>query len=48
MVEELVLVDAAKSSYGVVLNNELSLDEAATKTLREKLKGSGKAQPGAH
>jgi len=48
VVEELVSVDVARDSYGVVLKKDMSLDEGATKTLRDKMRGSRKAQPAAH
>ena len=48
VVEELVSVDVARDSYGVVLKKDKSLDEGATKTLRDKMRGSRKAQPAAH
>jgi N-methylhydantoinase B len=48
VVEDLVSVEVARDSYGVVLKKDKSLDEGATKTLRDKMRGSRKAQPAAH
>ena len=48
VVEDLVSVDAARASYGVVLKKDLSLDEGATKTLRDKMRASRSAQVSAH
>ena len=47
VVEELVSADAARDSYGVVLKKDMSLDEAATRNLRDKMRGERKPQPAA-
>jgi N-methylhydantoinase B len=48
VVEDLVSVEAARDSYGVVLKKDLSLDEGATTALRAKMRGGRKPQPAAH
>jgi N-methylhydantoinase B len=38
VLEEFVSREAARDEYGVVLGNDLSVDEAATRALRQSLK----------
>ena len=44
VLEELVSVRAAREEYGVVLRDDLTLDETATHRERERLR-SGRSQP---
>jgi N-methylhydantoinase B len=43
--EGLISAAAARKLYGVVLRGNLSLDEAGTKRLRERLRSMAKARP---
>ena len=45
VIEELVSREAARATYGVVLRDDLSIDEPATRMLREKLAVEKHAQP---
>ncbi|HYS75190.1 MAG TPA: hypothetical protein VEM38_03735, partial [Burkholderiales bacterium] len=40
VLEEFVSKEAAEEIYGVVLREDLSVDEAATRALRQRLKAS--------